>query len=268
MSLAFKAVKAANSVSNFVTDVGETPVDADGTVEGGQTDEFHGSIRPGLMDLAAVGGFGASVASLMFTNSHLVDAASFTTAALAPYAAYQKHNLQRLGGFRGQQNSLRQHVNKLSDENTGLSTRVDKLETQVDKLEHVEEHLEKIAKEGQSTVNHLIDIQKRQTEINEKMHYVLGRRMLSILVGIILESDRDSNFRLSPPEIMMMKLRLQSVQGVTFHEDNFNKCLPEDQREHIELPEIMTIVWNLNDKSIPEEERVFTLNPIEMIKKM
>jgi ATP-dependent protease ClpP protease subunit len=75
----------------------------------------------------------SSVTTMALTQGHVVDAASYSTAALAPYAAYQKHKLQGLGGMRGQQNSLRQNVNELQQENNHLAASVDQLEVQVTK---------------------------------------------------------------------------------------------------------------------------------------
>jgi hypothetical protein len=61
---------------------------------------------------------------MVLTQGHIVDAASYSTAALAPYAAYQKHKLQGLGGMRGQQNSLRQNVNELLFHNFELKMQI------------------------------------------------------------------------------------------------------------------------------------------------
>lgn len=46
--------------------------------------------------------------SMVMTASVLVDVASITLFALAPYAVYQKYQLAELGGMRGQMNDLRQ----------------------------------------------------------------------------------------------------------------------------------------------------------------
>jgi len=267
MATKLKALNAVGSIRNFVQNIGELPVDEDGQVNGKESDGLHNKIQPGVMDLEAVGGFAACVTTLILTEGHIVDAASYSTAALAPYAAYQKHNLQKLGGMRGQQNTLREHVGKLTDENTTLSSRLDKLEAQVDRLEHVEEKLEKVAKEGKSTVEHLMKVQEKLTEYNVKMKDIMATKMLSVLFGIILESDRDRNFALNPQEIMMMILRLKSVQGVNFNEENFRKILPDDPREPVELPDIMKVVWNLEDQSIPVEDRVFSIHPEQLLKR-
>jgi hypothetical protein len=74
-----------------------------------------------------------SITTLVLTDGHLVDAASYTTVGLAPYAAYQKHQLQQLGGMRGQQNQLRSSVNELQEQNNILTLSLDKLDTQVTK---------------------------------------------------------------------------------------------------------------------------------------
>lgn len=75
----------------------------------------------------------ASVTTMVFTEGHVVDAACYSTVALAPYAAYQKHELQKLGDMRGQQNQMRDSVNALQEQNNVLTTSLDKLDTQVTK---------------------------------------------------------------------------------------------------------------------------------------
>lgn len=50
---------------------------------------------------------------MFVTISILVDVASISLIALAPYTIYQKRQLRKLGGLRGQQNELR-HVREHS----------------------------------------------------------------------------------------------------------------------------------------------------------
>lgn len=261
-----KVLKAANSVKGFVTGVGESPQDEEGIVEGEETDEFHHKVQPSIMDLVGIGGLASSITTLFFTEGHLVDAACYTTSVLAPYSAYQKHNLQKLGGMRGQQNMLREHVNKLVLENAILEKNVNVLCAQIDKLEGVEETLEQIAKDFQSPVDRLVQIVERTKKVQAAMKKNLERKTMSLLLGILLESDRDKNFVYSPVEIQMMILRLKAVQGVHFNEENFRKLLPEDPRESVDLNDVIKVVWNLKDHTIPEKERVFTIHPEELVK--
>mmetsp|Transcript_12637 Transcript_12637/g.18573 ORF Transcript_12637/g.18573 Transcript_12637/m.18573 type:complete len:267 (-) Transcript_12637:219-1019(-) len=264
--VALKVLKAANSVKGFVTSVGEPPLDEDGFVEGEDTDEFHNKVQPSIMDLLGLGGLAASITTMVLTEGHVVDAASYTTSVLAPYSIYQKHHLQKLGGMRGQQNMLRKHVNRLSSENEILEKNIDALTTQVDKLEGVEKTLEEIAKDGQSSVDRLVKIVKRTKEIQAAMKKNLERKMMSILLGILLESDRDKNFVYSPMEIQMMCMRLKMVQGIHFNEENFRKLLPSDPRESVELNDVIKVVWNLKDPTIPDEKRVFLIVPDDLVK--
>jgi hypothetical protein len=73
----------------------------------------------------------SSVATLVLTDGHIVDLASYSTAVIAPYTSYQKHRLKKLGGLRGNINILRQKVNELHEENNVLSGSIDNLESQV-----------------------------------------------------------------------------------------------------------------------------------------
>lgn len=74
-----------------------------------------------------------SAATLFLTEGHIADAASFSTFALAPYAAYQKRQLKDLGGLRGQHNALRETVNGLTAQNNILDGSIDTLALQVNK---------------------------------------------------------------------------------------------------------------------------------------
>ena len=56
---------------------------------------------------------------------------SVMTMTMTPFCAYQKRELNELGGMRGQQNQLRQSVNQLQTENNILTTSVDQLELNV-----------------------------------------------------------------------------------------------------------------------------------------
>lgn len=73
----------------------------------------------------------SSVTTLVLTTGRIVTLASYATATLAPYAAYQTHKLKALGSIRGEQNTLRQSTNELTEQNHILSESIDKLEVQV-----------------------------------------------------------------------------------------------------------------------------------------
>jgi hypothetical protein len=76
---------------------------------------------------------GSAIATMTMTSGHVVDAACWTTIGMAPLAAYQKRHLKSLGGLRGQQNILRDHVNELYLQVRKTKQSVDKLEGNVDK---------------------------------------------------------------------------------------------------------------------------------------
>jgi hypothetical protein len=73
----------------------------------------------------------SSATTLVLTTGRIVTLASYATAALAPYTAYQTHKLKALGSIRGEQNTLRQSTNELTEQNNILSESIDKLEVQV-----------------------------------------------------------------------------------------------------------------------------------------
>lgn len=129
----------------------------------------------------------------------------------------------------------------------------------------MENSLEKIAKEEESTVNRMVEIVTRTKEIQAKMKKNLERKTMSVLIDILLESDRDKNFMYSPMEIQMLCIRLQRVEGVHFNEEKFRKLLPEDEREHVPLHDVIKVVYNLKDPTIPEEEKVFSIHEEDLM---
>ena len=134
MSLTAKLVGGCWLAKRQIAAIGDSPVnDADGTVQGEDTDQMIHKVQPGILDSVALVGVGGSLVSMMMTQGYLVDVASVMTMGLAPYCVYQKRELKELGGLRGQQNELRQHVNSLQVENNTLAASIDTLEVNVGK---------------------------------------------------------------------------------------------------------------------------------------
>mmetsp|Transcript_24117 Transcript_24117/g.39909 ORF Transcript_24117/g.39909 Transcript_24117/m.39909 type:complete len:269 (-) Transcript_24117:1065-1871(-) len=261
-SVGFQALQTGNSVKNFVQGIGSSPQNEDGTIKGEDTDAIHDKVKPSIMDIMGIAGMATSITTLVLTTGHLVDAASYTTVGLAPLAAYQKHQLQKLGGMRGQQNQLRSSVNDLQEQNNILTTSLDKLDVQVTNLEGIEESLQKVATDAQTSVNRLTDIVIRNGEIQAQIKKNLANQVLSSLVSIVVNTDSDRDFTLNDFELNILILRLKGVKGVGFDETNFRKVIP---KAPVPLQSIMRLVRNLLDDDVPEQENVFHMNPKEML---
>jgi len=261
-SLTFQTFQAVNSFKGAINDIENPPVNEDGSIKGEDTDEFHNKINPHVMDIVGVAGMTCSAATLFLTEGHIADAASFSTFALAPYAAYQKRQLKDLGGLRGQHNALRETVNGLTAQNNILDGSIDTLALQVNNLEGVEATLEQVAKDGKTSVTRLTEIIKRNGEIQAKIKTNLERQVIQDLVTIVVATDRDGDFSLNEFELNELVLRLHGRQGVEFHEANFRKLV----KANCTLASIMKVIRNLMDDDVPEKDCVFHLNASEMIK--
>lgn len=118
-------------VKHKIATIGESPLNDDGSIQGSDDDALIHKVHPGIMDSVALLGIGGSLLTMVLTNGLVVDAASVMTMTMTPFCAYQKRELNELGGMRGQQNQLRQSVNQLQTENNILTTSVDQLELNV-----------------------------------------------------------------------------------------------------------------------------------------
>ena len=59
-------------------------------------------------------------------------------------------------------------------------------------------------------------------------------------------------------------LRLDSAPGFVFHRDRFLKVINRTAKvdsEPVPIEDIMAVIRNLKDDSVPESENVFTLRP-------
>ena len=132
------AVAAATaSTAHTLNQIGSNPMEQDETtgqhkVKGEKTDGFITGIHDyGIQGLSIVG-FLAAVISMILIEAHLVDFTSLLTMILCPLIFWQKTQLKSLGGMRGQQNSLREKVNTLTNENAKLTSSIDVMEQQVE----------------------------------------------------------------------------------------------------------------------------------------
>ena len=132
------AVAAATaSTAHTLNQIGSHPMEQDETtgqhkVKGEKTDGFITGIHDyGIQGLSIVG-FLAAVISMILIEAHLVDFTSLLTMILCPLIFWQKIQLKSLGGMRGQQNSLRDKVNTLTNENAKLTSSIDVMEQQVE----------------------------------------------------------------------------------------------------------------------------------------
>jgi len=264
MSLTAKLVGGCWLAKRQIAAIGDSPVnDADGTVQGEDTDQMIHKVQPGILDSVALVGVGGSLVSMMMTQGYLVDVASVMTMGLAPYCVYQKRELKELGGLRGQQNELRQHVNSLQVENNTLAASIDTLEVNVGKLEGVEAALTQIAKDANTDSTRLVKIVTEMKGIQTKIKANLEREVMQSVLQVLVQADSNQDFCLNAGEKEMLVLRLSSLPGVAFDEKNFRKMMGS---KDLKLSDLMGMLRNLMDDGIPENDNIFHLQPASLLK--
>lgn len=90
----------------------------------------------------------------------------------------------------------------------------------------------------------------------------------------MLKSDQDADFIIDPEEIAGLKLRLDTIDGVDFSEENFNKALQRSGYDPnsvdvkaggFNIKVVLDVMKNLLDDDVPEEDNIFTIKPDKLI---
>jgi hypothetical protein len=181
---------------------------------------------------------------------------------LAPYAAYQKRTLVKLGGLRGQQNQLRTSVNALFHQNRTLHDSVDKLTNAVTQLEDVTQELDTIAVAAQTNVNTLVQICNENAILQCKIKKNLEQEVIQNVMTVVVNADSNQDWTLGPSEMELLVMRLKAMPGIEFDETNYRKATSSSEKgDTMTLVEIMSILRNLLDDTVAEEDNIFHLKP-------
>jgi hypothetical protein len=128
-------------------------------------------------------------------------------------------------------------------------------------LEGIESALNDMAQKSNTSVTHLIELVKRNGEIQTQIKKNLERQVLQDIISLVVGTDRDKDFTLNDMELNMLIMRLQGHKGVRFDEANFRKVITTP----CTLSSILKVVRNLMDDDVPEDDNVFHLQPREII---
>lgn len=211
------------------------------------------------LDGVAAGAIGSSLLSVQ-AHSAVTKTASIATLVLGPYAAYQKRKLRLLGSLRKQQNILRATTNNFSVQNEVLHRKLARLDISVSSLEAVEHELALFAS-NETELNRLKHVVERQREIHAEMKKCLRKQILHDILDVVVHADRDRDFSVSPPEMEIMIVRMNALQGVQFHERLFRARMSQKDRS---IGVIMRMIRNLMaDDDVSND--IFTLCPQELV---
>jgi hypothetical protein len=82
-------------------------------------------------------------------------------------------------------------------------------------------------------------------------------------ISAIMASDADSDNAFSDQEVKMLELRLQQIPGVDIHPGILATRLAATKRT---MAEVMNLLKELYDDTIPDEERIFVVKAKQLLK--
>lgn len=173
-------------------------------------------------------------------------------------------------------NEVREEVNKLQKENDRLTTENDKLGQTVQQLKGVEEQLQELSILQGKNVDELTKQVREFKVIQEQIKESLEAKVMQNLISVVMSADNDRDFKIDPEEVDGLKMRLNTIDGVDFSEQNFDKALkkagydPEAVKKHKEgynITAVLEVMKNLFDDDVPEEDNIFTIKPEKLMEK-
>jgi len=217
-----------------------------------------------IVDIIALAGVVLAVLSIVSSELTLAYIAGGLVIAFCPYMAYQKRALSKLSTFREALNDLRAGVNEFMNQNNTLSRNVTRLSNSVDELEQVESELGKLA--NTDNVDRLVEVVRETKKNNAEMKKIMEASVVQQLITTVIRNDRDGDLKIGPVELKRLMSRLNSTVGFEFHEDRFIALLG-NTNEPVDISKIMTVIRNLKDPSLSDEDQVFVMRPEQLLQK-
>ena len=130
----------------------------------------------------------------------------------------------------------------------------------------MEQGLSSIADNSGTQVQRLVDLVQENGQLQKEIKSTLEKQVMQQIIDVVVSSDRDGNFTLTPQETQGLKYRLQNLQGIQFNGSNFDHMIASDENE-LTLTDVMNILRNLLDDEVPEQDNVFVLDPESLTRK-
>mmetsp|Transcript_22230 Transcript_22230/g.36808 ORF Transcript_22230/g.36808 Transcript_22230/m.36808 type:complete len:260 (-) Transcript_22230:226-1005(-) len=183
--------------------------------------ELEKTIWTRLAEGLAIASAVLAVLAIVFSGASAITiVAGLIAIGVGGLVIYQQELLQDTDTLRRVQNEIRKEVNKLQEENDTLHGEVDKMEGAVSNLKESETKLGLIADEQGSNVSSLVSLVKENGEIQKQMIDITKAETLQRLFDVILQSDRDGNFKIGEFEARELLFRLKVDPRVEIDEDN------------------------------------------------
>ncbi|CAJ1961631.1 unnamed protein product [Cylindrotheca closterium] len=169
---------------------------------------------------------------------------------------FQYFDLESLETLRTVHNGLRASVNDFSAENTKLVANNDRLEEEIVPLKECEEKLSAIAEQSGSDVKKLTGLVAENQKTLDTMHEIQKQDTVQSLMQILMEADRDEDGELTDREVKRLMNKMKNLPAVNFNEERFERKL----ENHRQLSTFLTMVHEVNDESVPKDDRIFTVS--------
>ena len=206
--------------------------------------DSHKGGMPPTTSYVAAGTLGANVAMAGIaaaTMNPLPLAAGVAACPSAGYVLYQNKQIGESDSIREINNQLREQTNILAVENAKLKQSVEMLEASVGRLKAVEESLGAMADQQGSDVNKLTELVKENQKTIDEMKRLMKGKISQSIISTVLKCD-DGDFKLDEKETDILCLRLNNIEGVTFHENEMRRLIKERDGS---LHAVMAVVRDL-----------------------
>lgn len=204
--------------------------------------------------------------SMWLTAPLIVDIAGAFMLAFAPYIAIQKRQLLKLGTFRSHLNEMRRKVNNFMIQNDRLTKTITDLKGSVERLEVAEGKISNLTNTSEKNVDRLVYLVKENKRITNEVKKNTQAQIVQQLTTTVLRTDQDLDLMISPEELERLMTRLDATPGFDLNRERFKEVLG-DTTKPIPVGNIMKVIRNLKDDSVPEEHNVFVLRPEQHGKK-
>jgi hypothetical protein len=159
----------------------------------------------------------------------------------------------------------------------------------------VQKKLEIVASKSKLTVSELRNIVAENDQLQRRIAQALNNQVLQLIMNSVLHEDDNEDFTLNEDELEALKVRFDFMIGIHFDESNFEKFILADQlatsisaslfhhhssssrkeagntdkanvrRGKLTLDDVMKMARNLLDDRIPEEHKIFRLDPSALL---
>jgi hypothetical protein len=140
-----------------------------------------------------------------------------------PVVLYKERKLTKEDTFRAALNGIREEQARLTEQNDVLSNEIDVLQDEVDRMKEVETALRELSATQGTQLSELMNLIKKNKEINEAMRSVLKAKCLEEVVSLVLDMDVDGSFYIEDKEIDRLIIGMKMIDGMSFDAVKFRQ---------------------------------------------